>query len=210
MKNKDFTSIINAQQLELDRYFTELKSRLSYNKQFFESVRAFIDLTKDTYTLNKNHSRAIYFTGIGKNDTIAKKTANMFRSLNFNAHHISPVDAMHGDMGLLNDNDILVSISKSGNTSELIHFLEYVNKFRTLETFAIQIGSKNSKFKDTNDHVFQLPEVQEIDSWNLVPTTSNIATQLFLDMIAILTSNELRLTREEFIESHPGGAIGAS
>lgn len=206
----DLLTLINAQKTEMKTYFTEIQATITHDVGFKYNLEILRDLIKDTFTLNGGFEKAIYFTGIGKNDTIAKKSANMFRSLNFNAHHISPVDAMHGDMGLLNHQDILIPISKSGNTSELIHFLKYVKEFRTLHIYGIQVGPKNSEFDDHCDYNFHLPAVKEIDKWNLVPTTSNIGTQLFLDMIAVHCSNLCDLQKKDFIQSHPGGAIGNS
>ena len=100
------------------------------------------------------HDRSIYFTGIGKNETIALKTANMFRSLQYAAHKICPVNAMHGDMGLIRKDDIVVALSKSGNTSELINFLQYIKKNKPSVTiYGIQIGTNQSKFDAVCDTV---------------------------------------------------------
>lgn len=207
---KNLTKLLRAQEIELGTYFNELDDQINNNKDFKSWLGIMMDLIQDTNTLNTKQERAIYFTGIGKNDTIAKKSANMFRSLNFNAHHLSPVDAMHGDMGLLYSNDVIIAISKSGNTTELIHFLKYVKSFRSLNIFGIQIGSKESAFDEQCDYNFHLPDLKEIDEWNIVPTMSNIAPQLFLDMAAINCANMCNLQLKSFKESHPGGAIGAS
>lgn len=206
---QNYTNIIKSQATQMHEYFDKIQIKLDTDTEFQNSLSRLNNLIKHSFTL-LDFDRAIYFTGIGKNDTIAKKTANMFRSLNFNAHHISPVDAMHGDMGLLNDEDIIIAISKSGNTAELIHFLKYVESFRRLYTFGVQIGDAKSSFDDHTQHVFKLPKITEIDEWDLVPTMSNISTQLFLDLVGIHCSQELMLSKSDFIKSHPGGAIGAS
>lgn len=202
-------NILETQQLEISKYFTNLHEQFNTDQELNDRFMDLIETITATYTLSGTHSGAIYFTGIGKNDTIAKKSANMLRSLNFNAHHLNPVDAMHGDMGVINDNDTIIAISKSGNTGELVHFLNYVKNFRILNIYGIQIGEKRSKFFETCNYVFTLPEVTELDEWSLVPTMSNITTQLFIDYFAMSASRECTdLTKELFVQSHPGGAIG--
>lgn len=147
----------------------------------------------------------ILFTGIGKNETIAMKTANMFRSLQYDAHKICPVNAMHGDMGMLDDNDIIVAISKSGNTSELINFLRYVRMTKpSVLIFGVQIGNDYSKFTENCHDVINLPYISEAGTLE-APTNSGILVQIFFDTIAVSLPE---ISIDEFKQSHPGGTIG--
>lgn len=204
------------------------KQQMKFNKNFVQTLRitsaelqdALVDtenlihsdetskLANDIYNKRKNDSTTlgkILFTGIGKNETIAMKTANMFRSLQYDAHKICPVNAMHGDMGMLDNNDVIVALSKSGNTSELINFLRYVSKTKPHVTiYGICIGLDKSKFDDVCDYTIHLPNVSEVGTLG-APTTSNILMQIYLDTIAVSLPE---ITIEEFKTSHPGGTIG--
>ena len=163
------------------------------------------------FALNKSIKRKhIYFTGIGKNQPICEKTANSLRSLGFVAHNFDAVNAMHGDLGVLDSNSILIAVSKSGNTSELIHTMTYVGaNLPEILTFGVSLsGNTRCKFDDVVMHSIKLPEVIELDSWNKVPTTSNLALQIFFDVIVVEAAKIKNLTIEEFVKSHPGGTIG--
>lgn len=212
---KTILDILTVQQDSLDAYFTELAYRLdeAIQDDLFYNTQSVKELFADSSTSIKNNTthNTIYFSGIGKNDTIAKKSANMLRSLQFDAHHLSPVDAMHGDMGLLREGDVIMAISKSGSTHELILFLNYVKQnFRNIVIIGMQVGTHQSPFHGCCDMVIELPKIDELDSFNLVPTMSNIVTQLYIDMVAIAVKEDIKMSKKEFVRSHPGGAIGLS
>ena len=77
----------------------------------------------------------IFFTGVGKNGHVAAKAASTFSSIGLPCFYINPVDSVHGDMGVINQDDIIVAISKGGNTEELIHFLHHVKHTKTARLF---------------------------------------------------------------------------
>ena len=83
----------------------------------------------------------IYFTGIGKNQPIAEKTANMMRSVGIKAHYFDITNALHGDLGVLSKNDVVVGISKSGKTVELANAF----KVRSIPTLVLFKGGEVSK-----------------------------------------------------------------
>lgn len=203
---KQLNSCMNKQFEAITKYELELRHKFEFDPFFPDSTSEFINLLTNSI----NSSNNIFFIGVGKNDTIAKKSSNMLRSLNFSSHYLSPVDAMHGDMGMLRKDDILIAISKSGNTHELIHFLQYVSStFKSnIKIVGIQIGENVSKFHEVCDIIIKLPQIDEIDSLNIVPTMSNIVTQLYIDMISIVIAEQRGLTLDSFTLSHPGGDIG--
>lgn len=209
----ELITISTNQEQATAKYFYHIKAMIKYDYALKSSTSQFISSIEKSYTNPIDDSaniQTVFFTGIGKNETIALKSANMLRSLNFNSNQICAVNAMHGDMGMIRDGDTIVAISKSGNTQELIHFLTYVKKFREITIIGITVGLKsNAAFKQCCDHIIDLPKVKEICNWNLVPTMSIISTQLYIDMIAVYVANKLALSRAKFIESHPGGSIGS-
>ena len=199
MQNIQNTLVRTSQ--EITEFIGNLQKKLSEDK----------NLQFQLFALNKSITRKhIYFTGIGKNQPICEKTANSLRSLGFVAHNFDAVNAMHGDLGVLDSNSILIAVSKSGNTSELIHTMTYVSaNLPEIRTFGVSLsGNNHCMFDDVVMHSIKLPEIVELDSWNKVPTISNLALQIFFDAIAVEAAKTKNLTLDEFVKSHPGGTIG--
>lgn len=148
----------------------------------------------------------IFFTGIGKNGHVAAKATSTMSSIGIPCFFIDAVDSVHGDMGVISENDILISISKSGNTDELINFLHHVSR-KNCKIILIHsnVGNQAQKysFLDINLHVNQ-----EADHLNIVPTSSIAIFTIFLQSIACEIARRKDLTLEQFIHNHPGGSIG--
>jgi arabinose-5-phosphate isomerase len=118
-----------------NKYFLNHIDGFSY---FLENVND-VEIFNLIQFLNKPH-RNIFFTGIGKNGHVAAKAASTFNSMGIRVFFINPVDAVHGDMGLIDKDDIILAISKSGNTEELLWFLKNA-KDRTDNIFLIHSNS---------------------------------------------------------------------
>lgn len=209
---KSIRSIIASQSSEITSALLLLSAGLEYftntsNTKAYNYLVGKIELSrKGTNRSFRGKSvHKIFFTGVGKNKSIASKTANTFRSLNFTAHEMCPMDAMHGDLGMIENGDTIIALSKSGNTDELVHMLKYVKNRLDVNIVGVQIGDEMSDLSDNCDKVFYLPEIKETNSLN-APTNSIILTQLFFDAIATFLSQDL--TKDEFIRNHPGGTLG--
>lgn len=193
-------SILHKQKSSLSTYFDYMSEK---------SLDLDI-LLKRLYNSVTSQGSCTYFTGIGKNQPLAIKTANMFKSLQFHAQFIDPVCAMHGDMGVLRKGDTIIAISRSGTTYELRHFISYVEQnYTDINIYLICQPNKDIRnLYHTSTFVVELPRVEELDKFDLVPTMSNITIQLFLDFIGISFAEMSDLTKETFVKSHPGGYIG--
>tara|TARA_B100001094_G_scaffold69252_1_gene65683 strand:- start:9759 stop:10331 length:573 start_codon:yes stop_codon:yes gene_type:complete len=148
----------------------------------------------------------IFFTGVGKNGHVAAKATSTFSSIGLPCFFLNPVDSVHGDMGVISSEDILISVSKSGNTEELLNFLQYVNRKQCrLVTIHSNPGNKSSKYSylDIDLHVDS-----EADHLNIVPTSSIAIFTIFLQSVACEISRRRNLTLQKFIFNHPGGSIG--
>ena len=112
----------------------------------------------------------------------------------------------NGDMGVINQDDIIVAISKSGNTEELIHFLHHV-KHKNCKIVSLHSNPNNNSldycYLDIDLHVDE-----EADNLNIVPTSSIAVFTVFLQSIACEIADINGLTLEEFVSNHPGGSIG--
>lgn len=148
----------------------------------------------------------IFFTGIGKNGHVAAKATSTFSSIGIPCFFINAVDSVHGDMGVIDENDLLITVSKSGNTDELLNFLHHVN-YKNCKIVSIHSNNGNQSqkycFLDINLHVDK-----EADHLNIVPTSSIAIFTIFLQSVACEISRRKNLTLEEFVKNHPGGSIG--
>ena len=172
------------------------KSLLSLN---MDEADLFVDLIL-------NCKGKIFFTGVGKNGHVAAKAASTFSSIGVPCFYINPVDSVHGDMGVIDHNDLLIAISKSGNTEELINFLHNVSHKRC-PIVSIHSNSGNKSLHYSNLDI-NLNVEAEADHLNIVPTCSIAVFTVFLQSIACEISSRKELTLSQFIQNHPGGSIG--
>lgn len=154
------------------------------------------------YLQNAEH---IYFTGIGKNQPIAEKTANMMRSVGIKAHYFDITNALHGDLGVLSKNDVVVGISKSGKTVELANAFKYLKDNSICTTLIVSLDIMTNI---PSDSTLVLPMIQELDDFDKIPTNSNLAFQMFFDILTMYMTKDLTL--KQFLHNHPGGEIGKS
>jgi len=148
----------------------------------------------------------IFFTGVGKNGHVAAKATSTFSSIGLPCFFLNPVDSVHGDMGVISSNDIVISVSKSGNTEELINFLRCVNRKQCkLITIHSNPGNESSNYSYLD---IDLQVDKEADHLNIVPTSSIAIFTVFLQSVACEISSRKNLKLEEFVFNHPGGSIG--
>jgi arabinose-5-phosphate isomerase len=153
-------------------------------------------------------SGIVYFTGVGKNGHVAAKAASTFASIGVKSIYINPVDAVHGDMGNICENDIVINISKSGNTEELLNFLHNLrNNNKIIKIVSIHSNDDGQTARLANINVY-IPAIKEIDNYNIVPTTSIAAYVIFLQSLGVYISNLRDFSLSKFKKNHPGGSIG--
>jgi len=158
--------------------------------------------------LINNCSGMVYFTGVGKNGHVAAKTASTFASIGVKSIYINPVDAVHGDMGNISDNDIIINISKSGNTEELLNFLHSLRKNNKIVKIVSVHSNDSGQTANLANISICIPNIKEIDNYNIVPTTSIAAYVIFLQSLGVYVSNLRDFSLSKFKRNHPGGSIG--
>lgn len=150
----------------------------------------------------------LFLTGVGKNGHVAAKAASTFASIGIRSMFINPVDAVHGDMGNIKDDDIIFAISTSGNTDELLNFIVNVKNNNLNNKIFLLTSNKSNKIKKYCDHCIILPIEKEIDEFNIVPTVSIAAYTVLLQSIGIYVSQKNGFNLKKFKNNHPGGNIG--
>lgn len=168
---------------------------------------------KDLIVKTVNNKGKVIFTGIGKNVYACEKLAASYSSIGIPSFFLDAVHAVHGDLGVLSDNDLLICLSKSGNTSELINTLSYIksqDKFKfTVVGLDCNTSNQQNGFDRFCDLTIHVNTYKEIDSLNLVPTVSAIVLQIVGDIIGVYAAeSSLGFNSELFKLNHPGGTIG--
>lgn len=150
----------------------------------------------------------LFVCGIGKNGHVAAKTASTFASIGIKSCFLNPVEAVHGDMGNIEQKDIILNISKSGNTAELLNFLNNLKLVNSKVKIISIHSNNNGKTKQLSDYDIYVPEIEEIDKFDIVPTTSISAYTVLVQSLGIYVSNLRNFTLKQFKKNHPGGSIG--
>lgn len=148
----------------------------------------------------------VIITGIGKPGHIAKKIAATFSSLGTPAFFLHPAEALHGDLGMVSDKDIVIAISFSGESEELINILPNI---RMIGAKLIGItGNGESTLSKLCDVVQILPKFKEACYLSLAPTSSTTAALVYGDALAVAASRVYGFSKEDFGRFHPAGALG--
>ena len=148
----------------------------------------------------------IIITGMGKSGIIARKIAATMNSTGTPAIFLHPSDAFHGDLGMVQRNDVVVCISKSGDTTEIRQLLPV---FRRLGVPIItMVGKRGSELAAASNVVLDISVKEEACPHDLAPTSSTTAALVMGDALAITLLQMRNFTREDFAMFHPGGNLG--
>lgn len=148
----------------------------------------------------------IVLTGVGKSGIIAEKIAMTLVSTGTKALYLPPTNFLHGDIGILSENDLLILISKSGETEELLDLLPFVRRRKT-PTVALVSHTQSRLAKECLLSV-TLPVEKELCPFDLAPTTSTEVQLLFGDMLAVALMKKKEFQLSEYAQNHPSGTIG--
>ncbi|MEM4247981.1 MAG: KpsF/GutQ family sugar-phosphate isomerase [Candidatus Nanoarchaeia archaeon] len=148
----------------------------------------------------------IVISGVGKSGHVGHKIAATLASTGAPAVFMHPVEAMHGDMGILQKNDILIAISYSGESDEIVSILPSAKRL-DIPVAAIT-GATDSRLARWSDIVVPMPIRREACPFNLAPTTSTTVLIALGDALAITLLKLRGFTKEDYGRLHPGGAIG--
>jgi arabinose-5-phosphate isomerase len=144
--------------------------------------------------------------GVGKSGIIAQKIAATMTSSGTAAMHLHPSDALHGGFGIVTADDVVLMLSNSGETNELIELLPFI-KQRNVPLVAI-VGRLNSTIAQRADAVLDASVDQEACPLNLAPTTSTTVALAIGDALAMTLMRAKGLTETDFASNHPGGQLG--
>jgi len=148
----------------------------------------------------------VIITGLGKSGIIAKKISATFASTGTPSLFMHPTEAYHGDLGMIKNSDIIIAISNSGETDEI---LKLIPVFKQNRNKIISItGNPQSKLSEYADYNLNIHVNKEVCPLNLAPTASTIATMAMGDALAIALMGKRKFKKEDFAKFHPGGSLG--
>lgn len=149
----------------------------------------------------------IIASGLGKNVPICEKFVGTLNSLGIDARFLHTNTAVHGDLGMVGEQDLVILLSKGGNTIETVQLAQYL-KERGTNTWLLTF-SHTAKSGEFVDKQLILELKNEGDDWDIVPNNSTTVNLMILQGIAIEVGRRMGITLEDFRKNHPGGGIGA-
>ena len=148
----------------------------------------------------------LVFTGIGKSADVARKTVATLNSTGTAAAFLHAADALHGDLGLVSEGDVVMAVSKSGATAELIALLPMLQA-RDLNLMAM-VGRPDSPIGRAAGVVLDVSVDQEACPYDLAPITSSAAQLAMGDALAMALMEARGFSSDDFARHHPGGSLG--
>ena len=148
----------------------------------------------------------VIVTGMGKSGHIGRKIAATLASTGTPAFFMHPAEAYHGDLGMITENDIVVAISNSGESSEIVNILPVIRRIGA--KIIAMCGRKTSSLGRNADYFINIGVDREACSLGLAPTASTTATLAMGDAIAMALMDEKKFTAQNYALFHPGGALG--
>ena len=191
---KDRESAIRTIDTEIDA-ISKLKDSVA-----LENLTGALDLMQ-------NSTGRIIITGMGKSGHIGKKIAASLASTGTPSFFVHPAEASHGDLGMITENDVVVAISNSGESKELVDIINYCKRFG-IKIIAITKNPESSLGKAA-DIILELPNYGEACPLGLAPTSSTTTTLVLGDILTVGLIERKGFSKEDFNLRHPGGKLGS-
>jgi arabinose-5-phosphate isomerase len=150
----------------------------------------------------------VIVTGMGKSGHVGRKITATFASTGTPAHYVHPVEASHGDLGMIQTDDVIIALSWSGETAELADLIGYAKRFR-VPLIAVTSNADSTLGRQA-DICLALPKAKEACPNGLAPTTSTTMQLALGDALAVALLERRGFTAEHFRVFHPGGKLGAT
>jgi arabinose-5-phosphate isomerase len=185
-----------------DVFRTEIAALQAVSRHLDESFDRAVDVVVAALARRSK----LVVAGVGKSGNIGRKIAATLSSTGSTAVVLDTVDALHGDLGILNEGDVVLALSYSGESEELVHLLP------ALKRFGVQVvaltGSPQSTLGRHADVVLDCHVPREACPFNLAPTSSTTATLVMGDALAMAVMDARGFKVKDFAQRHPAGAIG--
>ncbi|MDP7555685.1 MAG: KpsF/GutQ family sugar-phosphate isomerase [Nitrospinota bacterium] len=175
-----------------------------------EAIQALINRIDDTFVktvelLDKCKGRVV-ITGIGKSGIVGKKISATLASIGVPSIFLHAADGTHGDLGMITSNDMVIAISNSGESEEVLNLLPAIKRFNV--TLVSMTGNVSSTLAKKSNIVLNISVKEEACPLGLVPTASTTATMALGDALAMALLDKRGFKEKDFAVLHPGGSLG--
>lgn len=153
-----------------------------------------------------NSKGRVIVTGMGKSGHIGRKIAATLSSTGTPSYFLHPAESTHGDSGIVTRDDVVIAISNSGETSELLNLIPLIKRFEV--PLIVMAGNQNSTLGNSADIYFDVSVEKEACPLGKAPTASTTATLAMGDAIAVCLLKKRGFSTEDFLLYHPSGALG--
>ena len=174
------------------------KTRDSLGASFVKAVRLILDIVAD--------GGIVVVSGVGKNLHIAEKMSAIFSSTGTRSIVLNPVQAMHGDLGMVSAKDVLIALSFSGESAEVNNLIPAIRR-HGLKVISMT-GRPDSTLAQMSDIHIEIPCGKEACPFGMAPTNSTTATMAMGDALAMVLIDAQKFPVEDYAMNHPAGAIG--
>ncbi|MFA5455736.1 MAG: KpsF/GutQ family sugar-phosphate isomerase [Sulfurimonas sp.] len=171
-----------------------------------ESAKNINDVFDKAVEIILNCKGKLIVTGVGKSGLIGAKMAATFASTGTPSFFLHPTEALHGDLGMISHNDVVIAISYSGESEELSSILPHVKRFNI--PLIGMTKDKNSTLGRYSDLVIDVVVEKEACPLNIAPTSSTTLTLALGDALAVCLMKAKNFKKSDFASFHPGGALG--
>lgn len=161
---------------------------------------------EDAVNLISHSSGRVILTGMGKSGHIAKKVSATMASTGTPSFFLHPAEGIHGDLGMVTAQDVIIAYSNSGETGEILNIIPSVKRIGA-KMIAV-VGNVNSTLARNSDVVLYAGAEKEADSLGLAPTSSTTAALALGDALAVTLMEKMHFTADNFAVFHPGGSLG--
>jgi arabinose-5-phosphate isomerase len=148
----------------------------------------------------------LVITGVGKSGIVARKIAATFASIGLMALYLNPLDALHGDLGVVAPDDLVLLLSNSGETEELLQILPHLKRRGT--SLMAMVGRTASSLARSCDVVLDASVDREVCPLNLAPTASTAVAMAIGDALAVVWMERCGISPADFALNHPAGSLG--
>lgn len=145
-------------------------------------------------------------TGMGKSGIIGRKMAATLASTGTPSFYLHPAEGIHGDLGMVTEGDVVIALSNSGETGEVLHILPSLRRIGA--KLIAMVGNPNSTLAKNSDIVLNVGVTREACPLGLAPTSSTTATLAYGDALALALLSKRKFTASQFAVFHPGGSLG--
>lgn len=145
-------------------------------------------------------------TGMGKSGIIGRKMAATLASTGTPSFYLHPAEGIHGDLGMVTEGDVVIALSNSGETGEVLHILPSLRRIGA--KLIAMVGNPNSTLAKNSDIVLNVGVTREACPLGLAPTSSTTAALAYGDALALALLSKRKFTARQFAVFHPGGSLG--